>query len=132
MGQRGAVAGSRCRTSGVDLLRQGVENLSLSEAATIAGMNQGPSRYSPERKREAAQARRNWCCRHGHETARLALSSLNGCERSNRRGGRCQNIPIAKLPISSDYVNRVAESQLEVSGATSRSTRPSIWICNNL
>src|SRR5213078_2712038 len=36
-----------------------VRDLTLAEAATIAGMIQSPARYSPTRQAEAARARRN-------------------------------------------------------------------------
>lgn len=59
VGQRGAVAARGVEQAALIYFGKALKNLSLSEAATIAGMIQWPSRYSPERKREAAQARRN-------------------------------------------------------------------------
>jgi penicillin-binding protein 1B len=59
LGQRGAVA-----VRGVDQAAQvyfgkELKDLTLTEAATIAGMIQSPTRYSPLRQPEAARARRN-------------------------------------------------------------------------
>lgn len=39
---------------------RGVEDLSLAQAALLAGMIQGPNRYAPQRHPERAKARRDW------------------------------------------------------------------------
>lgn len=59
MGQRGAVAVRGVKEAARIYFGKQLKDLSLAEAATIAGMIQGPSRYSPLRHPDAAQARRN-------------------------------------------------------------------------
>jgi penicillin-binding protein 1B len=118
VGQRGAVAARGVEQAALIYFGKELKNLSLSEAATIAGMIQGPSRYSPERNREAAQARRNLV---------LAAMARDGWI-STEQSITASNEPLAvvalpdtyhsQAPYFIDYVNRVAESQLEVSGAT--------------
>ena len=118
LGQRGAVAARGVEQAALIYFGKDLKGLSLSEAATIAGMIQGPSRYSPERNREAAQARRNLV---------LAAMARDGWI-SAEQSVTASNEPLAvvalpdtyhsQAPYFIDYVNRVAESQLEVSGAT--------------
>jgi penicillin-binding protein 1B len=59
LGQRGAVAVRGVKEAARIYFGKQLKDLSLAEAATIAGMIQGPSRYSPLRHPEAAQTRRN-------------------------------------------------------------------------
>jgi penicillin-binding protein 1B len=59
LGQRGAVAVRGVKEAARIYFGKQLKDLSLGEAATIAGMIQGPSRYSPLRHAEAAQVRRN-------------------------------------------------------------------------
>ena len=84
-----------------------LKDLSLSEAATIAGMIQGPSRYSPERNKEATKARRDIVLaamvRDGWISSQLAATTF------------AEPVTVAPLPNSArsvaphfiDYVNRV-------------------------
>jgi penicillin-binding protein 1B len=118
LGHRGAVAGRGVEQAALIYFGKELKNLSLSEAATIAGMIQGPARYSPERHRDAAQTRRD-----------LVLSAMarDGWI-SAEQSVVASNEPLAvvalpdtycsQAPYFIDYVNRVAESQLEVSGST--------------
>jgi penicillin-binding protein 1B len=117
LGQRGAVAARGLEQAALVYFGKELQNLSLSEAATIAGMIQGPSRYSPERNREAARARRNLV---------LAAMARDGWI-STEQSIKASNEPLAvvalpdtyhsQAPYFIDYVSSVAESQLEVSGA---------------
>src|SRR3989454_1609769 len=59
LGQRGVVAVRGVEQAARIYFGKDVRNLTLGEAATIAGMIQGPSRYSPERHNDIARARRN-------------------------------------------------------------------------
>jgi penicillin-binding protein 1B len=59
LGQRGAVAARGVKEAARIYFGKELKDLSLAEAATIAGMIQGPSRYSPLRNIEATEARRN-------------------------------------------------------------------------
>jgi penicillin-binding protein 1B len=59
LGQRGAVSVRGVAEAARSYFAKELKDLSLSEAATIAGMIQGPMRYSPTQQAAAAQARRN-------------------------------------------------------------------------
>lgn len=118
LGQRGAVAARGVEQAALIYFGKEPKNLSLGEAATIAGMIQGPSRYSPARNRAAAQARRNLVL------AAMARDGWINTEQSIT----ASNEPLAvvampdtyhsQAPYFIDYVNRIAESHLEVSGKT--------------
>jgi len=59
LGQRGVVAVRGVQQAAHIYFNKDLRDLTVSEAATIAGMIQGPSRYSPVRHNGAARARRN-------------------------------------------------------------------------
>ena len=58
LGQRGAVGVRGVRQAARVYFGKELKDISLAEAATIAGMIQGPSRYSPVHHAEAAQTRK--------------------------------------------------------------------------
>ena len=59
LGQRGVVAVRGVNSAAQVYFGKQLKDLTLAEAATIAGMIQSPNRYSPVRQAEAARARRN-------------------------------------------------------------------------
>src|SRR5258706_12958289 len=59
LGQRGAVTVRGVEQAARTWFGKDIKDLTLAEAATIAGMIQGPTRYAPERHAQVAQARRN-------------------------------------------------------------------------
>src|SRR5919205_150599 len=59
MGQRGAVAVRGVKEAAKVFYGKELRDLTLSEAATLAGMIQSPARYSPVQHPEAARARRD-------------------------------------------------------------------------
>ena len=59
LGQRGAAAVRGVEEAGRVYFGKELRELSLAEAATIAGMIQGPMRYSPIQNNEASRERRN-------------------------------------------------------------------------
>jgi penicillin-binding protein 1B len=59
LGQRGAFAVRGVDQAARVFFGKPLKDISIAEAATIAGMIQGPSRYSPTRHNDAARARRN-------------------------------------------------------------------------
>ena len=115
LGERGAVAARGVEQAAAIYFGKELKQLSLSEAATIAGMIQGPGRYSPERHLEATQSRRNLVlaamARDNWISAELASSTAS------------EPIRIANTekqqslaPYYIDYVSRVAETERDVSG----------------
>ena len=119
LGQRGAVAARGVEQAAAIYFGRELKQLSLSEAATIAGMIQGPSRYSPERHREATQARRNAVlaamARDGWISAELAHTTAS---EPLMIAETDQHQAIA--PYFIDYVSLIAEAKLDVSGETQR------------
>jgi penicillin-binding protein 1B len=116
LGQRGGVGVRGVEQAARLYFGKELKDLSLAEAATIAGMIQGPSRYTPERHTEAAIARRNTVLgtmvRDGSITMEQAAASSRE---------PLIVIPIAQdnnslAPYFVDYVNRVVESKLEAGG----------------
>ena len=107
LGQRGAVVARGVEQAAEIYFGKELKDLSLNEAATIAGMIQGPARYSPERNQEATRARRDLVLaamvREGWVSEQLAKSAAQE--------------PVAVAPLSQDihsvapyfidYVNRV-------------------------
>jgi penicillin-binding protein 1B len=116
LGQREAVA-----VRGVDQAAQvffgkELKELTLAEAATIAGMIQSPSRYAPDRHPEEARVRRNvvlgTMARDGvitNEEAQAAASEpLTVAPARDAEG--------SVAPYFIDYVNRMVEARLATSG----------------
>ena len=107
LGQRGAIVARGVEQAAEIYFGKELKNLSLNEAATIAGMIQGPSRYSPERNQEATRARRNLV---------LAAMVRNGWIGKQVADATALE-PVAVVPLSPDvdavaphfidYVNRV-------------------------
>jgi penicillin-binding protein 1B len=109
LGQRGAVAVRGVEQAARAYFGKGVKDLTVAEAATIAGMIQGPTRYSPDRHPEASQARRNTVLSTMERDGWLTLEQA--------RAAAVEPITVVSLkgdseglaPYFVDYVNRVAE-----------------------
>ncbi|HEX6045642.1 MAG TPA: PBP1A family penicillin-binding protein, partial [Pyrinomonadaceae bacterium] len=120
LGQRGAASVRGVKEAARVFYGKDLNQLSIAEAATLAGMIQSPARYSPVRHPEAAQARRN-----------VVLSSMqqNGWITAEQSAAAAAE-PIVLAPDRSfenslapyfvDYVNRVAQSDFETSGESER------------
>jgi penicillin-binding protein 1B len=120
LGQRGSV-GARGVDQAAELyFGKHLQELTLAEAATIAGMIQGPARYSPEKHPAAAGARRDIVleamARNGFITQQECAAAMREPVAISVR--EATNNALA--PYFIDYVNRIAESELEASGGTSQ------------
>lgn len=120
LGQRGAVAVRGIKEASEAFFGKQLKDITLAQAATLAGMIQGPARYSPIKHEDAAKARRNTVLaamqREGWITAEQASSAS---------AEEVSIAPIAQLdqslaPYFVDYVNRVAESDFDTSGSSQR------------
>ena len=120
LGQRGAVAARGVREATHIFFGKELKDLTLPEAATIAGMIQGPTRYSPLRHADAAQSRRNIV---------LEAMARDGWISAEQAAAAAKEAIIVAPPVDSDnslapyfvdYVNRVAESDFDASGASQR------------
>ncbi|HET6668595.1 MAG TPA: PBP1A family penicillin-binding protein [Pyrinomonadaceae bacterium] len=107
LGQRGAVVARGVEQAAQIYFGKELKDLSLNEAATIAGMIQSPARFSPERNQEATRARRD-----------LVLAAMvRGGWISDEVANAAGREPVAVVPLPQDvhsvaphfidYVNRV-------------------------
>src|SRR4030095_9008845 len=95
-------------------------DLTVAEAATIAGMIQGPARYSPVRHADIARERRNTVL-----AAMLGngwIDAKNASETSDQEitVAPAKNLDNSLAPYFVDYVNRTAEHEFDTSGVTQR------------
>ncbi|HEU4869388.1 MAG TPA: transglycosylase domain-containing protein, partial [Pyrinomonadaceae bacterium] len=119
LGQRGAVAVRGVQEAARIFFGKELKDLTLSEAATLAGMIQSPAHYSPVRHADEARARRNVV---------LAAMQQNGWVTAEQSAtANAEPVVVAPAAVDNslapyfvDYVNRLAESQFETSGATQR------------
>ena len=115
LGQRGAVAVRGVEEAARIYFGKELKQLSLAEAATVAGMIQGPTRYSPTQHPEAAQARRNLVleamARDGWINAEQAAAVLE----EPVGVSSASNVDNSLAPYFVDYVNRKSESQIDSS-----------------
>jgi len=115
LGQRGAVAVRGVQEAARIYFVKELKDLTLSEAATLAGMIQSPAHYSPVRHPDEARSRRNTV---------LAAMQQNGwisAEQSATASAEPVAVATAAVdnslaPYFVDYVNRLAE----MSGANQR------------
>ena len=119
LGQRGAVAVRGVQEAAKIYFGKELKDLTLSEAATLAGMIQSPAHYSPVRHPDEARARRNIV---------LAAMQQNGWITAEQTAtASAEPIVVSAVGVDNslapyfvDYVNRLAESQFETSGTTQR------------
>lgn len=126
LGQRGAFAVRGVKQAARVYFAKELKDLSLAEAATIAGMIQSPARYAPDRHAEASRARRN-----------AVLASMlrdNSINDEQARAAMNETVGVAPVdptitataPYFVDYVNRIVERQIQTNGdeaAAERSLR---------
>lgn len=111
LGQRGAATVRGVEQASRTYFGKDVKDLTLAEAATIAGMIQGPTRYAPERHPEVAQARRNTVLGTMVRDGWLAVDEAAAAVKEPVAVAPLGDKTRALAPWFVDYVNRVAESQ---------------------
>src|SRR5260370_1414205 len=107
LGQRGALAVRGVDQAAHVYFGKSLDDLSLAEAATIAGMIQGPSRYSPVHHADAARARRNTVL---GTMARDGFITLDQAANAAKESLTIADIDPAResaAPYFIDYLNRV-------------------------
>jgi penicillin-binding protein 1B len=115
LGQRGSVGVRGVEQAARVYFGKELKDLTLSESATIAGMIQSPSRYSPERHLEAATARRNTVLGTMVRDGAITLEEAHAASRESLSLAPAQNTGPSLAPYFVDYVNRMVESQLAAS-----------------
>ncbi|MCA1633017.1 MAG: PBP1A family penicillin-binding protein [Acidobacteria bacterium] len=115
LGQRGSVGVRGVAQAARVFFGKELKDLSLAEAATIAGMIQSPGRYAPDRHPELAKTRRDTVLaamlRDGHVSEEQRSAAAAEPVRVAASDGRD-----ATAPYFIDYVNRGVEARY--SGAT--------------
>ncbi|HEY1402625.1 MAG TPA: PBP1A family penicillin-binding protein [Pyrinomonadaceae bacterium] len=117
LGQRGAFAVRGVKQAARVYFGKELRDLSLAEAATIAGMIQSPARYAPDRHAAESRARRAAVL-----AAMLRDNSITAAESRAASNEAVSVAPVdpaarATAPHFVDYVNRAIESQLQTGGA---------------
>jgi penicillin-binding protein 1B len=109
LGQRGAVAVRGVDQAARVYFGKELKDLTLAEAATVAGMIQSPTRYSPVNHTDAARARRNTVLgtmvRDGFITVAEAAAASNEPLAVTAFDPARESV----APYFIDYVNRLAE-----------------------
>ncbi len=114
LGQRGSLAVRGTGQAARVFFGKELRDLSLAEAATIAGMIQSPARYAPDRHPEQARARRDVVLAAMLRDAQITAAELRAAAAE----------PVAAAPLASDsddavapyfvdYVSRLVEARLQ-------------------
>ena len=119
LGQRGVVSVRGVKEAAATYFGKDLNDLTLAEAATIAGMIQGPARYSPVDASEAAKARRNAVLE-----AMQRASFISPAEANSASSEQLTVTPMLRdgnslAPYFVDFVTRTAK-EFDASGATQR------------
>jgi penicillin-binding protein 1B len=118
LGQRGASSVRGVEQAARIYFGKELKDISLNEAATIAGMIQSPNRYAPDRHPEASAARRN--------TVLGTMVRDGFITREEAHTAAQETVTVAPLndtdgstaPYFIDYVNRMVESKLGAEAKT--------------
>lgn len=120
LGQRGAVAVRGVQEAARVFFGKGLKSLTVSEAATIAGMIQGPARYSPVRHAAESSTRRNMVLAAMLRDGWISSEQASSASAEPISVAAATEVENSLAPYFVDYVNRVAESEFDASGASRR------------
>jgi penicillin-binding protein 1B len=113
LGQRGSLAVRGVGQAARVFFGKDLKDLSLAEAATVAGMIQSPNRYAPDRHEEAATSRRNTVLGTMVRDGAITLAEAAAAAREPLRVAPLEGVDESLAPYFVDYVNRTVESELE-------------------
>ncbi len=120
LGQRGAVTVRGVQEAARVFFGKELKNLTVSEAATIAGMIQGPARYSPVRHAAESLTRRNMVLGAMLRDGWISADQASSASAEPITVSVATEVANSLAPYFVDYVNRVAESEFDASGASRR------------
>src|SRR5687767_3311684 len=120
LGQRGAVAVRGVKEASRVFFGKDLNQISLAEAALLAGMIQSPARYSPVHHPEAAQVRRNTVLGAMRESGVITPAQLSSASLEPVLLAPDHILDNSLAPYFVDYVNRVAQTEFETSGESQR------------
>lgn len=115
LGQRGSAAIRGVAQAARVYFDKELKDLTLAEAATIAGMIQSPNRHAPDRHAEDATARRNVVLAAMLRDGAINANEAEAASHETLQVISNENIEDATAPYFTDYVNRSVEAELEVS-----------------
>src|SRR5204863_6070465 len=118
LGQRGAFAVRGVDQAARVYFGKSLNELSLAEAATIAGMIQGPSRYSPVHHADAARARRNTVLGTMARDGFITLDQAANAAKESLTIADFDPARESAAPYFIDYVNRVSEARASARAQT--------------
>jgi penicillin-binding protein 1B len=125
LGQRGVVAVRGVAQAAHIYFGKDVKDLTVGEAATIAGMIQGPSRYSPVRHNDAARARRNTVLGTMVRDGFISLEQAGAVAKEPLLIAEFDSARESVAPYFIDYVDRVSEARAaSKAGEPDAETRP--------
>jgi penicillin-binding protein 1B len=120
LGQRGAVTVRGVDEAARVYFGKELKDLSLAEAATVAGMIQGPIRYSPMQNVEAARARRNVVLQAMARDDWILPEQATGISKEPIRVPPASDSENSMAPYFVDFVTRNLEAQFDASPASQR------------
>ena len=120
LGQRGAVSVRGVKEAARVFFGKELNQLSLAEAAMLAGMIQSPARYSPVHHPDAAQERRNVVLSAMRENGWITQERLSIVSAEPVALAPDRSLDNSLAPYFVDYVNRVARLDFETSGEVQR------------
>jgi penicillin-binding protein 1B len=110
LGQRGAMAVRGVDQAAHVYFGKELKQVTLAEAATIAGMIQSPTRYSPVRQNDAARARRNTVLGAMVRDGLITLEQAAAAAKDPLAVADFDPARESVAPYFIDYVNRLAEA----------------------
>ncbi len=120
LGQRGAVAVRGVKEASRVFFGKELDQISLAEAALLAGMIQSPARYSPVHHPDAALARRNIVLGAMRDNGAITQDQLSSASAEPVALAPDRSLDNSLAPYFVDYVNRVAQAEFETSGESQR------------
>ena len=121
LGQRGAIAVRGVDQAAHVYFGKALKELTLTEAATIAGMIQSPARYSPVRQSETARDRRNTVLGTMVRDGFITLDQAAAAAKEPLSVVEFDPARASVAPYFIDYVNRIVERTHPAGGAQASS-----------
>jgi len=110
LGQRGVVGVRGVKEAADVFFGKELRDLTLAEAATLAGMIQSPGRYSPLRNPDGAQERRNVVLAAMLENGKITREQKEAATAERVQVAANVSLDSSLAPYFVDYVNRVSGS----------------------
>jgi penicillin-binding protein 1B len=120
LGQRDGVTVRGVKEAAEVFYGKELKDVTLTEAATLAGMIQSPMRYSPLRHAEAAQERRNVVLSAMQKDGWITRDQATAASGEPILVSPSASADNSLAPYFVDYVNRIAEAEFSTSGNSQR------------